>query len=145
MVDFSAFVDEMIKIAEGSDVIPLVKRLPRDADQAMEAIKSRISRSDVPLLGHPSVAIPVKKLGDLESRGFKRTRLAVPLPGERIGSPTWRKGPLHAHRLGEHYLMHMDKFPPVGGPIRAIKHAITEGVPATRKRLKERAVAAIGT
>lgn len=144
MVDFSAFVDEMVKIAESSSSVPLIKRLPRDADEAMEHIKRRIDKSPTALLGHPSVAIPVKRLGDLEGRGFSVTRLAVPLPGERIGAPTWRKGSLHAHRLGEHYLMHKDKVPPIGGPIRAIKHAITEGIPATRKRLQERTVAAIG-
>lgn len=139
MIDFRAFSDELQKIAEGS-VVPTLRRLPEDADEAFESIKRGIERSKTSILGHPSVAVPVGKLGDLEQHGFKRTRLAVPIPGERIGTPSWRQrgGQLHAHRKGEHYLMHKDRLPPLGGPLVAAKHWVEEGIPATIKRFTER-------
>lgn len=124
--------------------IPLIHRLPQDADAALESIKRRIDKSERAILGHPNIAVPIKRLGELEQYGFKRTRLAVPLPGERIGTPSWRKDELHAHRVGEHYLMHKDAIPPQRGPLTAVKHWLKEGLPATRERLREREASVVG-
>lgn len=144
MIDFYAFSDELVKIAtEPVDSIPIIGRLPQDADQALETIKRRIDKSKKTIIGHKNVAIPVKRLGDLERHGFKKTRWAVPLPGERIGTPSWRKEELHAHRMGEHYLMHKDQIVPHRA-IDAVKHWFKEGLPATRKRIREREAAIIG-
>ena len=132
------------KSKQAAGAVPLVSNLPMDADKAFETIKRRIDTSGKAILGHPNVAVPVKQLGDLAEHGFKRTRLAVPLPGERIGTPSWRNDELHAHRRGEHYLMHKDKIPPQRGAREAVRHWLKEGVPATRLRLRERQASAIG-
>lgn len=143
MISFTAFSDELVKIA-GAGAIPVVSRLPQDADRALETIKRNIDKSQKAIIGHPNVAVPVKHLGNLADRGFKRTRLAVPLPGERIGTPSWRRGELHAHRRGEHYLMHKDQIPPQEGAVKAVRHWMHEGLPAAKKRFKERMAPAIG-
>ena len=147
MIDFYAFSDELVKIAQdaaGSIAVPVVRKLPADADQAMEVIKRRIDKSKKTIIGHRNVAIPVDRLGPLEQYGFKKTRLAVPLPGEWIGTPSWRRDELHAHKMNEHYLMHKDSVSPQGA-VRAVKHWFQEGLPATRKRIGERSAAIIGT
>lgn len=137
MVDFHAFADELIKISDAGMIsIPSIQRLPRDADEALESIKNRIDRHGVDVLGHKNIAVPVKRLGDLTDLGFKKTRIAVPLPGERIGRASWRRGQLHAHELGDKYVMHKDKTAPTG-VIAAISHAIKEGLPAAKKRLSD--------
>lgn len=137
MIDFVAFSDELQKIAEEVGV-PVIQRLPRDAGKVFESIGRRIDKSGRDIIGHPNVAVPIKRLGELEQYGFKKTRLAVPLPGERIGTPSWRKDNLHAHSRGEHYLMHKDQIAPSQGPIKAVKHWFREGLPAAMKRFRER-------
>jgi len=146
MIDFYAFSDELIKIAEdaGAIAVPVVRRLPSDADQAMELIKQRIDKSKRTIIGHKNIAVPVEKLGPLEQYGFKKTRWAVPLPGEWPGTPSWRRDELHAHKMDDHYLMHKDTISPQGA-IRAVEHWFHEGLPATRKRIGERSAAIIGT
>jgi hypothetical protein len=142
VVDFSAFTDELLKIAEAG-AIPVVSRIPMDADKAFETIKKRIDKSGRDILGHPNVAVPVERFGDLTQHGFKKTRLAVPLPGERLGAPSWRKDDLHAHRSGEHYLMHKDKIAPRGA-LQSMRHLVREGIPASRLRMRSRQSAVIG-
>lgn len=134
MIDFYAFSDELQKIAEERSV-SAVKRLPRDKEKALDTISRRIDRSKDTILGFPSVAVPLKYLGDLKDHGFKKTRLAVPLPWERAGAPSWRRGQLHAHRKGEHFVFHKDRIAPKG-VVAAIKHWAHEGVPAMRERMR---------
>lgn len=136
MPSFSSFVDEMVKIAELGDM-PVVQRLPVDADMAMEAIKKRIDKSNHVILGSRNVAVPIKRLGDLEQYGFRKTRLAVPHPGERFGAPSWRRDDLHAHKNAEYYYMHKDKWVPKG-LIQTARHIADEGIPAASQRYLRR-------
>jgi len=131
-----SFCDELCKIAEG-DSVPLVKWLPRDPERALHRIRSHIDQSSKEILGHKNVAVKVKRLGDLERLGFKKTRMSVPLPGEWVGAHSWRKGDLHAHLLGEHYLVHRDKTEPKGVVSSAI-HVVKEGIPAAVRRIRHR-------
>ena len=78
---------------------------------------------------------------DLVEMGFKATRVATPLPGEKALSKTWRAGKLHAHKQGPFFLMHQDKAAPMGrlgylNP-QAISHGLKEGIPSLIKRIKE--------
>jgi hypothetical protein len=68
------------------------------------------------------VAIPVDKMPRLEDMGFKKTRIAIPLPGELPFTPSWRKGKIHAHKQGPYYITHIDKHDPFGG---GVKHVAT--------------------
>ncbi len=131
-----SFRDELCKIAEG-DAVPLVRWLPKDPDKALHRIRNHIDRSTKEILGHKNVAVRAKKLGDLEQLGFKKTRMSVPLPGERMGTHSWRKGDLHAHLLGEHYLMHRDRTEPKG-VLRSAIHVVKEGIPAAVRRIRNR-------
>jgi hypothetical protein len=81
--------------------------------------------------------VKAERLGDLEQFGFRKTRLSVPLPGERIGTHSWRKGDLHAHLVGDHYLMHKDKIDPQG-ILRSAVHVVKEGIPAAVRRVRHR-------
>lgn len=139
MISFRAFSDELTKIAQEMGALPRIHRLPRDTERALESLQRRAAESKREILGHSSVAVPVKRLGDLEEWGFKKTRLAVPLPGERPGTPSWRRGQLHAHKAGDYFVFHNDSIEPQG--LRnAIKHTFKEGVPAVKKRLRERSL-----
>lgn len=131
MIPFAAFSEELVKIAESD--IPIVKRLPRDREAALRRVSKAIDKSKTTILGYPSVAVDVRQLGDLSSIGFKRTRLAVPLPWERVGARSWRKGKLHAHKKGQHFVLHKDKLSPKG-VVMGAKHWVEEGIPAAKDR-----------
>ena len=137
-----SFRDELCKIAEG-DTVPLVKWLPRDPEKSLQRIRDKIDQSPKKILGHKNVAVSVKRMGDLERFGFKKTRLAVPLPGERIGAHTWRKDDVHAHLVDKHYLIHRDKTIPKG-ILNSILHAVKEGIPAAARRVRYREREVIG-
>lgn len=130
-----SFSDEIRKLAD-SNPIPLIRRLPRDPDRAAGFIERKIDSSGRAVLGHPSVAVPVRKLGDLEEQGFKKTRLSIPLPGEGIGAVSWRKGNLHAHMIGGHYVFHKDLVTPQGVR-KNVSHFLREGVPAAARKIRE--------
>lgn len=144
MINFFSFSDELIKIAESAGTIPVFSKLPNDADRALEAIKRKVRTSKVSVLGHKTVAVPRKAFGDIASKGFEKTRLAVPLPGERIGTPSWRRGQLHAHSKDDYYLFHEDEHAPQKGFTSAIRHAIKEGIPASKKRFRDRTALVMG-
>jgi hypothetical protein len=137
-VTYLAFFDELEKIAEAQKTIPVIRSLPQNDEKALSVISKRVDSSDVKVLGHKNVAVPVEVLGPLEDYGFKKTRLAVPLPSEWPGTSTWRKGQLHAHKIRDYYLFHKDKTAP-RGVVHGLKHWFTEGMPASIKRLHESA------
>lgn len=81
-----------------------------------------------PAWSHHQVAVPKKSL-DLEEHGFEPTRLAIPLPGESWGTPSYRRGPLHAHEAGPVYLIHKDEDEP------GLMHLLRDVPGALKKRL----------
>lgn len=156
MISFSSFSDELVKIAEElayrreggvelANGIPLVRRL----SQAPEKAKVQLLKATSParkkakkVLGYANVAVHEDMMPDLKEMGFKATRIATPLPGERVLSRTWRAGKLHVHKQGPFFLVHQDKESPMGrfgylNP-KALKHGLTEGVPSMIKRIKEK-------
>lgn len=150
------FAEELFKIAEelkyrraaGVDIakgIPVVRMMPKNPEYVQKRLEMLTKPSDTAqkVLGYSNIAVPAKLLPDLEELGFKKTRIATPLPGEKALSPSWRKGTLHAHRIGPVYLMHQDKTDPLSGKLgylspSGIKHGVTEGIPSIVKRLKEK-------
>lgn len=126
---------EYRRIAGGqlSRDIPIVRRLPADVEQARARLQAAIATSPDEW-SHPQVA--VRDL-NLESLGFSPTRLAIPLPGERIGTTSWRSGDMHAHKQGPVYLVHQDESSP-GSILGVLQHAVTDVPPAVVKRLKMR-------
>jgi len=122
----------MEKIAKDSSV-PLISV---DGGKAEKQILDAIEQVVNPGWTHPQVAVSAKEIGDLKERGFKKTRMAIPLPGERLFTPTWRKGKLHAHRVGKHYLFHKDAVAPTSLK-RVIKHNFHDVPPAVRARIRK--------
>lgn len=100
-------------------------------DTKWENIKRAISNVEKSTWSHPNVAIPAEQL-DLKRFGFKPTRLAIPLPGERWGTTSWRSGTLHAHKRGPVFLVHDDKHPTKGFGL--LKHTIDDVPTALWKR-----------
>lgn len=107
--------------------IPLLKSISNDADKAKARLTQAIQKSK-DTWSHPQVAI--KNL-DLKGLGFKPTRLAIPLPGERLGAKSWRAGKLHAHKMGDIFLVHQDASAP-----NSIKGFIQHTIHDTGKALK---------
>lgn len=155
MISFDAFVDEMVKIAQ-SDYrkvrvgnknvylqkgVPIMSRLPKNPDKAASKIQSviRSERAKHSIFGYKTVAFRENEMPSPTSMGFKPTRLATPLPGERLGSTTWRKGTVHVHKQGPLYLAHEDVDAPNHPKWgywhgKAIRHALREGLPSMVKR-----------
>jgi len=155
MISFDAFVDELVKIAQsdyrkvrvdGKPVylkkgVPVVSRLPRNPDKAAEKIRRviRSERAKHSVLGYKTVAFREKEVPNPKKMGFTPTRLATPLPGERLGSVSWRRGTVHMHKQGPLYLAHEDvddpRHPKWGyWHGKAIRHSLREGVPSMVKR-----------
>ena len=105
--------------------IPFINGLSDKKETAEKQILRGISKSKDDW-SHPQVAI--RNL-DLASLGFKPTRMALPLPGERIGTTSWRSGPLHAHKMHEMFLVHKDGAGP-SGFMDTLQHAVVD-VPKT--------------
>lgn len=153
MIDFSAFSDELVKIAEElayrkahgielAEGIPLVRRLSQAPEKAREQLLRATKKSGKKVLGYANVAVHEDMMPSMKELGFKRTRVATPLPGERPFSVTWRSGKLHAHKQGPFFLLHQDKHDPLakGGYIslKGVKHGLKEGVPSLVRRFGER-------
>ena len=158
MIDFASFSDELIKIASSEfkplsakdgavqvrATLPIIRRLSKNPERARQSIERTLARDDLPsVLGYKNVVVPASRMPDLASMGFRPTRIATPLPGERLLSTSYRAGTLHAHKIGPAFFIHQDKHAPTNKRgsylnLRAVKHAISEGVPSLRKRFKER-------
>lgn len=80
---------------------------------------------------HAQVAVPKDKI-DLKTLGFEKTRLAIPLPGESWGTPSYRHGELHAHEAGPFLLIHKDESAPGSGLFAHLTKDVPE---ALRRRL----------
>lgn len=143
------FFDELIKIAEAYRAVRGVEdRLRKDIpvlslgkkvdpEKAVDRITKAIESSKAKVLGHDNIAVRTQAVPSLERLGFKPTRLAVPLPGERGLAPvSYRRGRIHAHRMGDFTLMHHDKIAPAQGMVQAIQHWFQEGLPASVERIK---------
>ena len=143
-----AFGDELLKIAAESvrykkirvpggelvqirSDIPVIRRVPTDPEELRAAVKRALGRAKPNILGYANVAFGAET--DLKRAGFKPTRAAVPLPGEGLGTTSWRSGKLHVHKLGPIYLAHEDIMAPEG-VLKSVKHGLTEGVPAILRR-----------
>lgn len=156
MIDFNAFSDELVKIAEeltyrranGAELakgIPLIRSLPKSPEKAREKLldaTSAANESAKKVLGYVNVGVPEKVMPNLKDMGFKETRIATPLPGEKFLTSTWRAGKLHAHKQGPFYLVHQDEAAPMGRlgyfNLQAIKHGVKEGLPSIVKRFGEK-------
>lgn len=111
--------------------IPLLRTVPK-GEKGRQRLLDAIENSNNTRWSHPQVA--VKKL-DLEEHGFEPTRLALPLPGESVGTRTWRSRELHAHKSGPIYLVHKDAHPPKS-IYGNIKHVVKDVPPAIGKLVK---------
>ena len=80
---------------------------------AREVLETAIRATHQDRWTHPQVAVP-RKTFDLTALGFKPTRFAVPLPGEKTWTTSWRSGRLHAHAVGPFFLVHEDNDAPTG-------------------------------
>lgn len=154
-VSLAAFRSELCKIAEDgleyrtlktqegrfrlAKDIPVVD-LPADPELARKRIIDTIdSREIKPVLGYENIAVPNAGNPTPEEMGFRPTRLATPLPGEKMFSTSWRRGRSHIHDIGPYYMIHRDRHAPMAqgsgyfNP-RAIKHFVTEGIPSMVRR-----------
>lgn len=112
--------------------ISLVKQLPKDPRKLESALKRHIEKAKSTRWSHAQIAIPSSV--DLRSLpGANRTRLAIPLPGESLGTPSVRIGNLHAHTQGPVHLVHQDSSAPTN--LRAVLHHIPESLAAIKMRL----------
>ncbi|MHA2333738.1 MAG: hypothetical protein ACXAEU_17060 [Candidatus Hodarchaeales archaeon] len=152
-----AFADELIKIAKYTahykemrvgnenvfirENVPTINKLPTDVSKMLKKIDNRLMREQKTtksrILGHANVAVRKEAIPELESIGFKPTRISVPLPGEKVFNTSWRRGKLHVHEQGPMYFIHKDTHAPKG-VLSTTKHLVTEGVPATIRRLRDR-------
>jgi hypothetical protein len=153
-VQAEGYAEELFKLAalqyrkaQGVDIakgIPIVSRMPKTTKAIQKRLEALTSDNEKAkkVLGYTNVAVPKKALPPLEELGFKPTRIATPLPGEKPLTISWRKGKLHAHQLGPIYLMHQDKHDPKGKlgylSLAGLKHGITEGLPSMMKRMKQK-------
>lgn len=138
--EFQKLAEEYKKV-QGAELlkgIPFVRSLPTNPTRFERRVHTLVDQgSKAKVLGYTNIA--VGSMPDLEEMGFRKTRVATPLPGESAFSPTWRKGEIHVHKLGPIYLMHKDKHAPDKYlSLRGLKHGITEGIPSIVKRIRER-------
>lgn len=118
-----------IKLMRG---VPLYRRsVPEEAEKFRKWMSRRLKKAKKLGWSHPQISIPASKI-DLEALGFKRSRVSVPLPGERALVPTWRLGEYHAHKAGPLYLIHKDRHA-LGG-IKTVAHAVSDLPPALYHR-----------
>jgi len=113
--------------------IPELKRLPTDVDLAKEKMLKAIERSKDRSWSHPQISIPHNKI-DLERFGFEPTRIAIPMPWEKPLETSWRAGRLHAHKMGDRYMVHADAASP-DSFYGKVKHLIEDVPPAVAKRI----------
>ena len=145
---FLAFGVELQKLAEaeyqkvrGAELlkgIPFVRSLPKNPTRFERRVHTLVDKENYSkVLGYSNIA--VGNMPDLEELGFRKTRVATPLPGEKFFTPTWRKGDIHIHKLGPIHLVHRDKHAPDKYlSLRGLKHGVTEGIPSMIKRIRER-------
>jgi hypothetical protein len=146
----NVFSSEMQKIAQAGykkrrgvlvdKDIPILRSLPKTSEGATKALMQSVQQVKSSTWSHPQVAVPVAAAGDLRRLGFKvDPGFAIPLPGEKWFSKTWRKGKLHAHRRGPYYLIHADKSPGMPSSLKGLvstaKHIVQDVPPALYKRL----------
>jgi hypothetical protein len=144
------FAAEMPKIAKAGyrkrqgvlvdENIPILQSIPKDPGQAAGALQRGIKAVKKSDWSHKQIAVPVKAVGDLKRLGFRTDPMfAIPLPGEKWFSKTWRKGKLHAHRRGPFYVIHADKNPGLPRTFKGLahtaKHLVQDVPPAVYKRL----------
>lgn len=164
MIDFAAFADEFVKIAAGGFKplgaghvgvqirveLPVVNKLSKSPEAAKKQLIRALNNKDVPaVLGYRNVVVLKGVMPNLKAMGFRPTRIATPLPGERPLTISYRSGRLHAHKLGPAFLVHQDKESPMGKgggylSMKALRHGLREGVPSIIKRVKERGALVTG-
>ena len=115
--------------------IPLM-RLPKDSTKALAALRRGVGLVKETTWSHTQVAVLIQEVGDLCRLGFTTDPFfAVPLPGEKWFSKTWRNGRLHAHQRGPFYIVHADRHPGFPKTLSDLKHIIEDVAPALLKRL----------
>jgi hypothetical protein len=114
--------------------IPILPRLPKDHEKARSLLETTIRGTTSEHWTHPQVA--VRNL-PLKAMGFKPTRLAIPLAGEKWFTPSYRSGRLHAHKMGPFYLVHEDGDAP-DSVAQAVGHLIKDVPKPLARRLFEK-------
>jgi len=114
--------------------IPIIPRLPSDKGKARALLENHIRAAESENWTHPQVA--VRKL-DLKGMGFEPTRAAIPLPGEKWFTPSYRSGKMHAHKMGPFYLVHEDESAPKGFA-DTVSHLIKDTPKPLLKRIFEK-------
>jgi uncharacterized protein YycO len=92
-----------------------VLRLPKE--NSTEHLEEILKNVKPGFWSHAQIAVP-KKGVNLAELGFKKTRMAIPLPGEKWFTPSYRAGKLHAHDAEGFYLIHEDKADPNRSKLR---------------------------
>jgi len=114
--------------------IPVLTELPDHAGKAKAVLRRAIRSAPRTDWSHAQIAVPDTVELTKRINAFRGTRGHVRLPGERLGSESFRAGRLHAHKVGPAWLVHEDMHAP-GKTLRSqIKHA-PEAFRAQLKRL----------
>ena len=114
--------------------IPVLTELPDHAGKAKAVLRRAIRSAPRTDWSHAQIAVPDTVELTKRINAFRGTRGHVRLPGERLGSESFRAGRLHAHKVGPAWLVHEDTHAP-GKTLRSqIKHA-PEAFRAQLKRL----------
>ena len=114
--------------------IPVLTELPDHAGKAKATIRKAIRAAPDTDWTHKQVAIPDTVELTKRIKAFRGTRGHVRLPGEALGSESFRAGRLHAHKVGPTWLVHEDIHQPGKTLGSLIKHT-PEAVKAQLRRL----------
>lgn len=117
--------------------IPLVRNVPAGSEEELvAALKEHIAKAKPGRWTHSQIAIPAT-IDLAKLTGAQKTRLAIPLPGERIGAVSTRLGRLHSHERGPVQLVHLDEHAPQTGLRARVEH-VPETYRSAKKRFLER-------
>jgi hypothetical protein len=109
--------------------IPLIIKLPKDTTKLVKFLTDRAEKAKSSRWSHGQIAIPSSVNLENLPQAVK-TRWAIPLPGERVGTPTIRIGRLHAHTSDPVHVIHLDSHAPEG--IKSVLKHVPEAVRAAK-------------
>ena len=112
--------------------IPVLTQLPDHAGKAKAAIRQAIRSAPRTDWTHPQIAIPDTIKLTKQIQAFKGTRGHIRLPGEAMGSESFRAGRLHAHKVGPTWLVHEDK----DAPGKTLKSLLTHTPEAVKSQIR---------
>ncbi len=109
--------------------IPLITKLPKDTTKLVKFLTDKTEKAKSSRWSHGQIAIPSSVNLENLPQAVK-TRWAIPLPGEKVGTPTIRIGRLHAHTSDPVHVIHLDSHAPEG--IKSVLKHVPEAVRAAK-------------